>query len=380
MRLVLHTPNLAPSPTTARGAARRAWLIARALEIAGHDVVPAYWTSGGRGGGINQRRRAASGRLAARWVAAERAREPDQRIGAWLTYGAAAEAPDWIGPAVTDALDIPYIAVDPYLDAPAGTAAEGREALDAAVARADAVIAQSTAVAEAAASLLDDDARIERLPPFLELGAIRAAEKVRDQHCQAMAAALQLPPRGLTLLTVARLTGGDRVDGYRTLALTLSRLTMIDWTLLVVGDGPARAEVDAALRIVPPVRYRLCGERLGSALLPFYLAADLFLWPTPGPRHAQALLEAQAFGVPVVAAAGGGALDIVRDGVTGRLFAPGNAASFANALSFLMRNASFREGFGRAARDTVYAEHSIGPAADMLSGILDRTAARRRAG
>ena len=380
MRIALHAPRMAPSPTADRGAARRAWLIARALEIAGHDVVPAYWTSRGREGGVEQRRRAASGRLAARWVAAEGAREPDQRIGAWFTCGAAADAPDWVGPVVADALDIPYIAVDPHLEAPGETVGEGRQALDAAVARADAIIAQSAAVADAAASLVDDDGRIERLPPFLELGPIRAAEKVRDQHCQAMAAALQLPPRGLMLLTVARLTGGDRLDGYRTLALTLSRLTMIDWTLLVVGDGPARTEVDAALRVVPPARYRMCGERVGSALMPFYLAADLFLWPTPGPRHAQALLEAQAFGVPAVAAAGGGALDVVRDGVTGRLFTPGNAASFANASSFLMRNASFREGFGRAARDTVYAEHSIGPAADVLNGILDRAASRRSAG
>src|SRR5262249_54797757 len=111
------------------------------------------------------------------------------------------------------------------------------------------------------------------------------------------------PEKRLDTLLTAFVRACDAVPGLR---------------LLVVGDGPARAALERAA----PEGVRFVGELHGEALAAVFAAADIFGFPSTTDTFGQVLLEAGASGLPVVAAAAGGAVDLVRDGVTGILVRP----------------------------------------------------------
>ena len=67
-------------------------------------------------------------------------------------------------------------------------------------------------------------------------------------------------------------------------------------------------------------------------------------------RH---LLEAQASGLPVVATASSGIVEVVDDGVGGLLVAPGDTAALAAAVGRLARDGEYRRAMARARRRTL---------------------------
>ena len=76
----------------------------------------------------------------------------------------------------------------------------------------------------------------------------------------------------------------------------------------------------------------------------------MFVHSGPYETFGQTLQEAAASGLPVVAPAAGGPLDLVRDGVTGFLVTPGDAAALAGAVAKLAADPALRAVFGRAGR------------------------------
>jgi type III pantothenate kinase len=76
-----------------------------------------------------------------------------------------------------------------------------------------------------------------------------------------------------------------------------------------------------------------------------------------------------AHGRPVVAAAVGGLLDVVEDGVTGVLVPPGDPSELRTALERLLRDAPLRERLGRAARERVRACCSWDAATDATLAV-----------
>ena len=88
--------------------------------------------------------------------------------------------------------------------------------------------------------------------------------------------------------------------------------------LVIVGGGPAEA---AIRRAVPSATY--LGQRGGENLARIYASLDVFVHSGPHDTFGQTLQEAAASGLPVVAPAAGGPLDLVRDGVTGFLVPTG---------------------------------------------------------
>ena len=85
----------------------------RALRSAGHEtfVASRFRSFDGRGNATRQERLQALGhRLAARLV--RRLRHPAARPDLWFTYHLHHKAPDWLGPAVSHALDIPYVVAE----------------------------------------------------------------------------------------------------------------------------------------------------------------------------------------------------------------------------------------------------------------------------
>jgi glycosyltransferase involved in cell wall biosynthesis len=87
-----------------------------------------------------------------------------------------------------------------------------------------------------------------------------------------------------------------------------------------------------------------------------------------------ALLEAAAAGVPVVACAVRGVPDVVLEGRTGLLAAPGDEAGLAALVRSLLLDPRRRESLGLAAAAFAAGERSVEAAARRLGDLLPRAA------
>jgi glycosyltransferase involved in cell wall biosynthesis len=88
------------------------------------------------------------------------------------------------------------------------------------------------------------------------------------------------------------------------------------------------------------------------AVRPLYDLLDLVLLPSRSEGLSQALLEAMALSKPVIASAATGNLEVVTDGVDGRLVAPRDPWAWAAAIESLLRDSMAARAMGEAARLT----------------------------
>lgn len=107
--------------------------------------------------------------------------------------------------------------------------------------------------------------------------------------------------------------------------------------VLVIGDGPARAEFEQKLGDGVFVGYQQ-GEDLARALA----SADILLNPSSTEAFGNVSLEAMACGVPVVAADATGNSNIVVDGLTGALVSPGDLEGYAQAVRRYLADPALR--------------------------------------
>ena len=115
--------------------------------------------------------------------------------------------------------------------------------------------------------------------------------------------------------------------------------------VVVVGDGPLRPTLE---RQLPGVRF--LGQRGGAELGTLFASLDIFVHTGPHETFCQAAQEALASGLPVIAPAAGGLLDLVDDGVNGRLYAPCSAEQLRQAVAELIDDDTLRTAMGAAAR------------------------------
>jgi len=384
MRIAFYAPMKPPDAPHPSGDRRMARLLIAALGRAGHTVTLAsrfrVWQ--GAPDAARQRRLGELGgrlaeRLAARWRAGPAAARPEL----WFSYHIHYKAPDWIGPAVSRALGIPYVIAEAS-HAPkraGGEWAVGHAAAEFAIRAADAVIGLNPADAGCVAPLLREGVGWTALPPFLETAPLAAGGDGREVFRAALCADHGIDPSAPVLLAVAMMRRGDKLSSYAALAGALSRLGARPWTLVVAGDGEARAEVEALFGRLPAARLRWLGMQAPEQLAALYGGADLLVWPAIREAYGMAILEAQASGLPVVAGRAGGVAGIVRDGATGLLPPEGDEAAFAGAVAALLDDAARRRRMGEAARETAARDHSLDMAAGKLDAALRAVAGNRRA-
>jgi glycosyltransferase involved in cell wall biosynthesis len=97
--------------------------------------------------------------------------------------------------------------------------------------------------------------------------------------------------------------------------------------MVVVGDGPARARLEAAH---PEVHF--VGVRRDADLAAHYASADVFLFPSLSDTFGNVLMEALASALPVVSFDCAAAAEHLVDGRSGRLVIPGDEAGFIGAV------------------------------------------------
>lgn len=157
-----------------------------------------------------------------------------------------------------------------------------------------------------------------------------------------------------------------------------------DVRLVVVGEGSARGEIEAAARDAGVSdRVVLAGAVPDGELAAYYGAADAFaLLPreTTGRRAGVegggiALLEAAAAGLPVVATAVGGIPETIRDGETGLLVHPGDARGAAEALRRVLEDRALGAKLGAQAKALAQGERSWTAIVEEWERVLEEAAA-----
>ena len=204
-----------------------------------------------------------------------------------------------------------------------------------------------------------------QVPPAVAAGILR---KVRVMpNGLSLPAEVSPPSPERQLLFVGRLERGKGLDDL------IEALPLVpNACLTVVGDGVDRAQAEA-LAAGRPVRF--LGWKSQAELAEQYRCASVVVLPSSLVEGLpNVVLEAMAFGRPVVATRTGGVLDVVQGGVNGALVEPGRPAELAAAIGSLLSDGDRLRTLGLAARRTAtsYAWGTVVPHLEAaLSAVRD---------
>jgi glycosyltransferase involved in cell wall biosynthesis len=205
------------------------------------------------------------------------------------------------------------------------------------------VVANSTAAANAVAREGVPAGRIEIIRNGLDISSIPARQRARGA------------PR--TVVTVGNLRAEKRHEVLLSAMRTVTARHP-DARLLIVGAGPRRRALQALATdwgLTSFVQFLGHRDDIGAALN----AADIFALPSRTEASPNAVIEAMAAGLPVVATAVGGVPELVAHGETGLLVPVEDAAAFARALLQLMDDPAAAERMGVTARRRAVERHSF---------------------
>lgn len=146
-------------------------------------------------------------------------------------------------------------------------------------------------------------------------------------------------------------------------------------TLTLVGVGPDPA-LEALAAAAP--RHEVRWVPFRPDVLPFYRLFDVVVLPSRREGLSQALLEAMALGLPVVASRAGGNADLVTHGEDGWLVPPRDGPAFARALARLLADRALRERLGARARQTARGRFSLARTAAATEAAYRVAMAQRR--
>jgi phosphatidylinositol alpha 1,6-mannosyltransferase len=119
--------------------------------------------------------------------------------------------------------------------------------------------------------------------------------------------------------------------------------------LVMVGDGPSRAEIEKLLG--PDVLF--VGAKSGEELANYYAAADIFVHPGTKETFGQTVQESKASGVVPIAPDIGGPVDTIEHGVTGFRFNPNKPHELREYVELLINDPDRRRNMGIEARKSI---------------------------
>ncbi len=231
---------------------------------------------------------------------------------------------------------------------------------------ADRTIAVSRSVARALAARGAPPWRISVVPNGVDLA--RLDRDVAGAEIETARALVGWRPWRPTVGVVARRK--DQAVLLRALAALRRPVT-----LALVGVEPD-AELAALAAAAPQHGVRCVPFR--PDVLPFYRLFDLVVLPSRGEGLSQALLEAMALGLPVVASRAGGNRDVVTHGEDGMLVPPRDAGAFAAALERLLADRELRRRLGERARHTARERFTLARTAELTEAAYRLALAHRR--
>jgi glycosyltransferase involved in cell wall biosynthesis len=216
-------------------------------------------------------------------------------------------------------------------------------------------------------------ARVRTLRNAIELPAAPPGEAERAGARRDLGAG----PGDLLVATLGRLDEPKKglatfLDAARLVAASEPRARFA-----LVGDGPARADLERRAR-VPGLEGRLVftGERRDvHAILS---GVDIFVQPSLWEGFGLTVIEAMAAARPIVASRVGGIPEALRHGVDGLLVPPGDPAALAEAIVRLARDPELAARLGSAGRTRACEEFGIDGLVDATIAMYDELLAARR--
>jgi rhamnosyl/mannosyltransferase len=170
----------------------------------------------------------------------------------------------------------------------------------------------------------------------------------------AAVAALRARHGSRVLLAVGRLVY------YKGFEYLIEAMRNIDAKLLIVGDGPLRSVLESQIMESGlSHRVQMLGEIQNHELAPYYMASDLFAFPSIARSEAFGIaqLEAMSSGLPVLnTSLDSGVPFVSQHGETGLTVPPRDPAALANAVNLLLASSEMRARFGAAAMRRVNLE------------------------
>jgi len=362
MRVAFYAPMKPPTHPNPSGDRRMAKLLMQAWRGAGHAVeLASRFRSYDKGDTQRQERIRQIGRkLADRLIRQFRARPAEQRPDLWFTYHLFHKAPDWLGPTVSSALNIPYIIAEAsYAPKQAdGPWNSGHLACAETFAKADRIIGFNANDEDCLLPLLDNPNRHMMLPPFIDTAPYRQAMLDRVAYRRALSKRLGLKEDVPLLLCVAMMRSDQKLLSYQLLGKALEKIIERPWQLLVVGSGSASAKVKMALAPLGD-RVSWLGSLQEDALRPLYGGSDIFVWPAIKEAYGMVFLEALSTGLPVVAGLSPGVEGIVSNERNGLLVPQGDATTFSNAIARLLEDRSLLKAMSVAAHNDMIENHGL---------------------
>jgi glycosyltransferase involved in cell wall biosynthesis len=149
--------------------------------------------------------------------------------------------------------------------------------------------------------------------------------------------------------------------------------------LVIVGDGPLAAEVQAAAAAYSGVTY--LGRQDKASVIQLMQDATMLVFPSEWYEgYPITLLEALGTGLPVVASRIGAVAEIVEHDRTGRHFRPGDPQDLAAQVDWLLDHPEARTDMGRVARQTYLNQYTAERNVQLLMDIYHRAQWQARAG
>ena len=172
---------------------------------------------------------------------------------------------------------------------------------------------------------------------------------------------------------------------FRSLAEAKGVLTLLDFAatgapgrLHLVGEWESPAFEDVVRRRIATEglgdRVELHGLLVGDAKWAVFRAAHVLLHPTHWDGQPVTILEALAFGLPVVATQIGAIPDTIRSGVEGYLMANGSAAELAAGVRMITADAQTYAGYASRARASFLERFTSERFAEAMAKLFDEAA------
>jgi glycosyltransferase involved in cell wall biosynthesis len=203
-----------------------------------------------------------------------------------------------------------------------------------------------------------DPAKMHHIPTFVD-----ASDKAPDYN-----------PGGYFLYAGAI----DPFKGVRVLLEAFATMRGGGSTRLVIagyslGDEEERLKAEVQRRAIAGVEFP--GFQQGEALAKLYRGARCVVMPTLWYENMpNVVLEAMAYGKPVIGSDLGGVAEVIKDGKDGLLFKPGDAASLRDRLEETAADDGLVRRMGMAAREKVVSEYAPDNHCDRLLAVFDEVA------
>ena len=365
-RIAFYAPLKHPDHPEPSGDRTFARLFLAALERAGYDpfVASTFMSYQKRPSAERfetQRTKGGSerGRLISAWEALDAAERP----ALWFTYHPYCKAPDWLGPEIAAHFGIPYVTAEACRTGQNTDAdwASGRRVVADAIRQAAVNLCMKVTDRDYLETILTDTASIVPIPPFMDVDAFGPGVDW---------------PAGFTngyptIITIGMMRPGKKAACHLALAESLGAIIDTPWNLIVVGDGPARPEIEAAFSFVPEDRIRFTGTLTPDQIAGTLKRADLFAWAGIAEPIGLVYLEAQLAGLPVAAQRSMGVPLVVRNGQTGLLTPEGDANAYGKAIRRLLEDEPLRTGMEQNAARFVREERSMASVVPLIKQALE---------